>query len=181
MTDLLSVLAMAKRLNLPESTARYYARKFDNFLPSVGEGRQKRYREGAIEIIGAIAEMARNNKSSDDIASQLSKQYPINAGIINNKPQQVLASYQQQDLPAIFKDLLATHIEVINQSLTKDKLLLKQTEDIEQKNKELSEQKEKVAAQNKILKKAGEKIRELQIELDRAKSPFWKRIFRGRK
>jgi DNA-binding transcriptional MerR regulator len=177
MTDLLSVLAIAKRLQIPESTARYYARKFDDFLPSVGEGRQKRYREGAIKIIQIIADMAKENKSSDDIAKHLSQQFPINTGIINNEPQQVLASYQQQDLPAIFKDLLATHIEVINQSLTKDRQLLEQTVVIEQKNKELDEQKEKVSAQNRVLKEAGEKIRELQNEVERLRTPWWKRLF----
>ena len=75
MTDLLSVLAIAKRLNIPESTARYYVRKFDDFLPSVGDGRGKRYREGALEVLQIIVDMAKDNRSSTDIVNHLKQQF----------------------------------------------------------------------------------------------------------
>ena len=40
---------IAKQLNLAESTARFYRDRFEDFIPSIGEGRKKRYKPETIE------------------------------------------------------------------------------------------------------------------------------------
>jgi hypothetical protein len=161
MTDLLSVLTIAKRLNIPESTCRYYCRQYTDFLPSVGDGRGKRYKEGALEVLQIVVDMAKDNRSSTDIASNLRQQFPVNITSASDHHQQSLASYYQGELPSVLRDFLTLHAEIINKSLLKDqaliekdKALLEQLAIIEQKNKEIDELKA------------------------RLKVPFWKRIFK---
>jgi hypothetical protein len=144
MTDLLSVLSIAKRLNIPESTARYYCRQYADFLPSVGDGRGKRYREGALEILRVVVDMAKDNRSSTDIASHLRQQFPVNIPSASDHQQQSLTSYYQAELPSVFKDFLTLHAEIINKSLAKDKLILEQSAIIEHKNNEIDKLKAKL-------------------------------------
>ncbi|MDQ1276913.1 MAG: hypothetical protein QG641_3019 [Candidatus Poribacteria bacterium] len=163
MTDLLSVLAIAKRLNIPESTCRYYCRQYDDFLPSVGEGRGKRYKEGALEIIQIVVDMAKDNRSSIDIASHLRQQFPVNIPSASDHYQQSLTSYyqgSQADLPAIFKDFLTLHAEIINKSLLKDQALI-------EKDKALDRAKENISAQAQELSEARAAITKARSELQR--------------
>lgn len=60
---LLTIADIARHFGLPESTARYYCKRFAPFMPSVGEGRRRRYRPGALEVVEAVLDamqMARN-------------------------------------------------------------------------------------------------------------------------
>lgn len=163
MTDLLSVLAIAKRLNIPESTARYYVRKFDDFLPSVGDGRGKRYREGALEILQVVVDMAKDNRSSTDIANHLRQQFPVNIKVNSDHYQQSLTSYYQDsqgDLPAIFKDFLTLHAEIINKSLLKDQALI-------EKDRALERARDNIDAQAQELDQARATITKARNELQR--------------
>ncbi|MDM5292335.1 MerR family transcriptional regulator [Peribacillus simplex] len=52
--QLLTMAQIAKKLNLAESTARFYRNRFEDYIPSVGEGRKKRYRPETIEVCGSL-------------------------------------------------------------------------------------------------------------------------------
>lgn len=52
--QLLTMAQIAKQLNLAESTARFYRDRFENDIPSVGEGRKKRYKPETIPGGGGI-------------------------------------------------------------------------------------------------------------------------------
>ncbi len=156
MTDLLSVLAIAKRLNILESTARYYCRQYADFLPSVGDGRGKRYKEGALEVLQVVVDMAKDNRSSTDIASHLRQQFPVNIPSASDHQQQSLTSYYQGELP-ILKDFLALHAEIINKSLAKDQALI-------DKDKELA----KIQQENDRLRSENDRLKQLR---------WWERLF----
>ncbi|MFF3101167.1 hypothetical protein [Viridibacillus arvi] len=49
--QLLTMVHIAKQLNLAESTARLYRDRFENFNPSVDEGRKKRYKPKTVEVL----------------------------------------------------------------------------------------------------------------------------------
>lgn len=49
--QLLTMVHIAKQLNLAESTARLYRDRFENFNPSVDEGRKKRYKPETVEVL----------------------------------------------------------------------------------------------------------------------------------
>lgn len=77
--SLLSIADLARRLQLPESTTRYYCKRFAAHLPHEGEGRRRRYRSEAVEILSAIAKSMRQNKNAlaVDFALQASAREPV--------------------------------------------------------------------------------------------------------
>lgn len=96
--DLLTLTAIAKQLNISESTVRYYARKFAKVLPSVGEGRQKRYRPEAVEVLQTIAEMFKENRTATDIFNHLSQRFPVNIEVQGELQQSTLTVQQQSNM-----------------------------------------------------------------------------------
>ncbi|MGM0971306.1 MAG: DUF3967 domain-containing protein [Bacillota bacterium] len=70
---LLTMTQIAKQLNLAESTARFYRDRFENYIPSVGEGRKKRYKPETIEVLRFIAEGFKRNLTATDIEEGLSR------------------------------------------------------------------------------------------------------------
>ncbi len=62
--EYLTLAEIARQLNLPESTARYYKNKFSAYIPSYGSGRKKRYSAEAVEVLRLIAEMFNRNATA---------------------------------------------------------------------------------------------------------------------
>lgn len=71
--ELLTMAQIAKQLNLAESTARFYRNRFEEFIPSVGEGRKKRYTHETVEVLRFIAEGFNRNLTAMDIKDGLSR------------------------------------------------------------------------------------------------------------
>ena len=86
---LLAVAEIARALDVPESTVHYWKNRFAQYLPSVGEGRQKRFQAEAVEIFGAIAEMLRNGHTAQDVMERLAKQYPLTPSALPDQPRPV--------------------------------------------------------------------------------------------
>ncbi len=78
---LLSVAEIARRLSVPESTVHYWKNRFAQHLPSAGTGRQKRFREGAVEVFRVIAEMFSIGHSAQDVMEALGKRFPLTASL----------------------------------------------------------------------------------------------------
>ena len=49
--DLLTAAALAGELGIPESTTRFYLRRYAAWVPSAGAGRGKRYRRVTLEEV----------------------------------------------------------------------------------------------------------------------------------
>jgi DNA-binding transcriptional MerR regulator len=77
---LYSIAAIAKILDVPESTLHYWKNRFDDLLPSFGTGRGKRYRAEAVEIFRDIGAMLAQGLAAGDVRAQLSRRYPVNVG-----------------------------------------------------------------------------------------------------
>ncbi len=75
---LLSVAVISRELNIPESTLHYWKNRFSEFLPSVGRGRQKRFRPDAVEVFRTIAEMLKLGHTTRDVKAELAGHYPLN-------------------------------------------------------------------------------------------------------
>lgn len=73
----LSVAEIARRLDVPESTVHYWKNRFAQHLPSVGQGRQKRFKPEAVEIFGTIAEMLGAGHPAGEVMDTLAQQYPL--------------------------------------------------------------------------------------------------------
>ena len=77
---LYSIAALAKILDMPESTLHYWKNRFDDVLPSFGTGRGKRYRAEAVAIFRDIGAMLAQGLSAGDVRSELGRRYPVNVG-----------------------------------------------------------------------------------------------------
>ncbi|MBI2571757.1 MAG: MerR family transcriptional regulator [Candidatus Schekmanbacteria bacterium] len=75
--DFLTISEIARRLNLPPSTASYYAKRFAEFIPSSGDGRRKRYGGEAVDVLQTIAESLRCGMTSAQIAHNLGRSFPM--------------------------------------------------------------------------------------------------------
>ncbi len=59
-----SIADLSRILELPESTARYYCKRFTAHLPAEGEGRKKRYAPECVDILRAIIEEMKRSKNA---------------------------------------------------------------------------------------------------------------------
>jgi len=101
MNELLTVAEIAKRLDLPESTIRYYRDRFTSYIPTIGEGRNRRYRLEAVEVFRFIADTLRSGAPFEDVEVALRASFPVSA------EQQQQTAVTQQQSAAVLRELLA--------------------------------------------------------------------------
>jgi len=75
---LLTLAEIAKQLDIPESTARFYRDRFPKYIPAVGEGRQKRYRPETVDVLRFIAEGFKRNVTAIELEEELSRVFSRN-------------------------------------------------------------------------------------------------------
>jgi DNA-binding transcriptional MerR regulator len=75
----LSVAEIARELELPESTVHYWKNRFAQHLPSVGRGRQKRFKPEAVDVFATISRLLKEGHTARDVMDQLSHEYPLQA------------------------------------------------------------------------------------------------------
>lgn len=76
---LLSIADIARHFSLPESTARYYCKRFAAYMPVSGEGRRKRYRKEVLEIVRTVLDAMRDARSANGVEALLAERFPCNA------------------------------------------------------------------------------------------------------
>jgi DNA-binding transcriptional MerR regulator len=76
---LLTIADIARHFSLPESTARYYCKRFAAYMPVCGEGRRKRYRKSALDVIRAVLEAMRDTRTASSVEAMLAENFPCNA------------------------------------------------------------------------------------------------------
>lgn len=82
--SLLSIADISRHFSLPESTTRYYCKRFAMFIPSVGEGRRRRYRKETLEVIAAILEEMQKSRTAAAVETALETRFPRNALALSN-------------------------------------------------------------------------------------------------
>lgn len=83
--SLLSIADISRHFSLPESTTRYYCKRFSAFIPSVGEGRRRRYRRETLEVIAAILEEMQRSRTAAAVETALESRFPRNALALSNE------------------------------------------------------------------------------------------------
>lgn len=96
---LLSIADISRHFSLPESTTRYYCKRFAAFIPSVGEGRRRRYRPETLEVIAAILEQMRKSRTAASVENALLARFPRNALAVSKpEPCQTQAEHPVAEL-----------------------------------------------------------------------------------
>jgi DNA-binding transcriptional MerR regulator len=166
---LLTIAAIAKQLNIPESTIRFYRDRFSSFIPVVGTGRNKRYRPEAVEVLQYIAEAYKRNEPQWQIEESLGRMVAINIEATDETAMIAAATQQQhsQDLTEQFKTVLgqmATAMEVM--SIQKQEIYQLQQHVANIEEKQLQQQEFNDWAKNR-----DEQTTSLLMELRESKKP----------
>jgi DNA-binding transcriptional MerR regulator len=67
---------IAREVNLPESTIRYYRDTFAGYIPTVGLGRRRRYAPEALDLFRIIVDGFAQNLSREDVEVRLQEASP---------------------------------------------------------------------------------------------------------
>ena len=70
-----NITEMARILKIPESTARYYRDRHQDYLHYTGKGRKKRYTKEALEALRYICELSNNSRNADEIDKLLQARF----------------------------------------------------------------------------------------------------------
>lgn len=98
--QLLTIAEIAKQLNIPESTARFYRDRFESFIPAVGTGRSKRYRPETADVLRYVAEAYKRNEPQWQIEEALSRMVARNIDV-SEETAMTAAVAQQQSFVAL--------------------------------------------------------------------------------
>ncbi|GFK93620.1 hypothetical protein NNJEOMEG_01454 [Fundidesulfovibrio magnetotacticus] len=74
-TPLHSIAAIAKSLDVPESTLHYWKNRFGDFLPGRGQGRGRRFEPEALDVFRAIAELLGSGLAVPEVRDELARRF----------------------------------------------------------------------------------------------------------
>ncbi|MDD4702227.1 MAG: MerR family transcriptional regulator [Desulfovibrio sp.] len=118
--SLLSIADISRHFSLPESTTRYYCKRFAPFIPSVGDGRRRRYRRETLDVIAAILEQMQKSRTAAAVEDSLLARFPRNALTLADSQPQTIQTPAQDVFPSAALQLMerqTTALEGIAQLL----------------------------------------------------------------
>jgi DNA-binding transcriptional MerR regulator len=173
--ELLTIAEIARRLNIPESTVRYYRDRFAAYIPDIGEGRSRRYKSETIEVIRFISDSMKAGIPVEDIESMLQARFSVNV-----EPQQQSSGTQQQSSAMILRemlgdamrDILEQHATAIREEMAlREERLLTEIATVREENQRLRE----------VIEQYNQTLHEVSTTLSRVetygKRSWWKRLF----
>lgn len=110
--DTLTIAEIASRLELPESTVRYYRDRFTVYVPVTGKGRGRRYPEEAVEVFRTIADGLRSGQTATMVDDTLSRLFPRNIDTGTDLVQQSATAAPQQVAQAMVQVLYQQSEEI---------------------------------------------------------------------
>nr|WP_232306039.1 MerR family transcriptional regulator [Pontibacillus litoralis] len=96
----MTIADVAKELNIPESTARYYRDNFMDFIPFVGEGRKRRYQPETVDVLRFIADGFKRKLTAMEIEEDLSQMFPRNMEVEQSTATSAAVVQQQSENPS---------------------------------------------------------------------------------
>jgi DNA-binding transcriptional MerR regulator len=104
---LLSIADISRHFSLPESTARYYCKRFAQYIPGVGDGRRRRYRRETLDVIEAILGQMQKSRTAVAVEDALEARFPRNALAVQDAtPPQEQAQAVSAHFPAAALQML---------------------------------------------------------------------------
>ncbi|MFN7137963.1 MAG: MerR family transcriptional regulator [Limisphaerales bacterium] len=183
---LLTIAEIAKQLDIPESTARFYRDRFESFVPSVGEGRKKRYLPEAADVLRLIAEGFKRNATAAEIEEALSLEFPRTVEFRDETAVTTAATQQQPDsLSSEQVNMLLAQLTASMQTMAEQREeiaeLRQWISDVEEGQNERQKQLEESAARrDEKLTETMTAILELRKEIAAIREsvplPWWKRL-----
>lgn len=74
--QLYSMADISRHFALPESTCRYYCKRFAAYVDCVGEGRRRRYRKSTFDVIAVILDEMKKSRTATAVEETLAERFP---------------------------------------------------------------------------------------------------------
>ncbi|MDR0239333.1 MAG: MerR family transcriptional regulator [Deltaproteobacteria bacterium] len=147
---MLTIADIARHFSLLESTARYYCKRFAPYMPVCGEGRRKRYRKEALDVVRAVLDGMREARTAAGVEAMIAEHFPCNAlslmTPIESAPlPEAALPVPVQSVPLQLVEQQSRALEGIASALA---LLVRRQDDLEA----LAEQARAAQAENRILR-----------------------------
>ncbi len=124
--QLLSMAQLARHFSLPESTLRYYTRRFAPYFQVQGAGRRRKYSPQALEVIAYILENMPRARTATNLEQMLRQTFATEAfGTEEVHSLEDLQQRHRNDIARIEKELLSLRQLILASEQT-------QQEDLEQ-------------------------------------------------
>ena len=138
---LLTMAELAKQLQMPESTVRYYRDRFIDYIPYVGNGRHRRYRPETADVLRFIAEGFNRNLTAMEIEQGLSLVAVSNLEIQEGTATRTAAAQQQSNSQeiSIRLEVGEEFREIMKQMRVATQVIAQQKEEIMGLRKEIAE------------------------------------------
>jgi DNA-binding transcriptional MerR regulator len=159
--QVLSVAEIARRLDVPESTVHYWKNRFAQHLPSVGAGRQKRFRPEAVEVFAVIAEMLGAGHPAAEVMDILAQRYPLTPTPVPAQPRPVPGSAPALPDAEILADVARTMGTEIARSIG-DYIGRLLDPDIAQSQQDVRQMREEVDHANALIARQYEELEALR-------------------
>lgn len=191
----LTLADIARKLKLPESTVRYRAKLFDEYLPYFEQGKTKFYADHALEIFQRISEWFSEGLHRTEIQERLAQEYPM-ALEVSEFPMPQQAS--TQELPDLLGQLVKgfhslvqgqnrrlerleeedRRVEALIQRLREEeekRRLLRQRADeiIQMAKRTIDQQRNQSAEHEQSLHERDREIDRLRADLERERQKSW--------
>lgn len=166
---LMTMAEIARQLKIPESTCRYYRDRFIDYIPSVGEGRNRRYQPEAAEVLRTVAECMNRNLTATETEEALSLKFARFIDI-EPEPQLTTAAAQQQRSADVLLALIAGQQQAIESIAATLEQLARQQDETEVIKQELSTLRRELEARDRRLV---EQLRESMKEPTKERRRWW--------
>lgn len=162
----LSVVELARRADVPESTARRYLTRFESYFLNEERSRGRKYHPDSIAVLVRIQSLYAAGAETDEIDQILSREFPMFIEGLDKKeeaPAPPVAPYATHEdfktLYAALQDLRTEIADVRKENAQLHLYLNKQTDQEELKQ---------------MIKQLEEKLEEEQKNEEKKKKPWWK-------
>lgn len=146
---LLTIAEVAKQLDIPESTARYYRDKFENYIPYVGKGRQRRYKPETVEVLRVIAEGFSRNLTAMEIEEALNRMFAVSMEVQEKTASATAVAQQQLEMEqTILLPMILESLNQMQQSMVQMSLAIQKMND---QQKVITDQQEEIAELRKVV------------------------------
>lgn len=111
----LSITDISRHFSLPESTCRYYCKRFAAFIEYVGEGRTRKYYKSTLDVIGVVLEEMKDSKTAAAVEDVLETRFPKARHIVSEKREEEKSLVRQPEnavaQPSVFSPAALSLLE----------------------------------------------------------------------
>ena len=135
MDKLYSIAEISRLTGVPPSTIAYYRDKYQQYFPTIGKGKKRRYKEPVVEVVRLIADLSKNSRPQEEIESSLRSNFQ-QFHEVEEEHQHITSTNQQR----------ADSIELLAKSLDR---VADQSQQIHELRQEVEELKKMIQQQKK--------------------------------